>query len=70
MEERDNMHFIYVMQKTDAEKLKALGYALINGSENKNIWIFENKSNIDVYSGENELTKHNIRYVLGNTLTF
>lgn len=63
------MRFVYVMSKTDKDKMVAMGYALIKEDKNNHIWVFENRDVASFASGD-EITKAGIPHVLSDMLTF
>ena len=55
-------HFLYVFSKEDRDTLLALDYSLIKSNEEKNIYVFENRSELHF-----DLNK--VSVVPSNTLT-
>lgn len=47
--------FIYVFSVEDKEKMLASGYNLVGSNENRNLYIFENKSTLTF---DNKAVKH------------
>lgn len=44
------MKFIYVFGKEDCDMLRNRGYVLIQSDEKKNLYVFENKNELDFSS--------------------
>ncbi len=63
------MRFVYVMSKTDKDKMIAMGYALIKEDKNNHIWVFENRD-VTSFASEDEITKAGVSFVLSDMLTF
>lgn len=63
------MRFIYVMNRTGAEKLAELGYSLIKEDLVNQIWVFQNK-NCETFSVDDEVEAAGVSFVLSDILTF
>lgn len=56
-------HFIYVFNKQECDKLLALKYSLVKADESKNIYVFENRPDL-------QFDLNQIDAVFSSTLTF
>ena len=63
------MHFIYVKQQDDKEKMLSLGYHLLKEDEKNQIWVFANRKQAG-FSTEDELKKADVVFLLSDLLTF
>lgn len=64
------MHFIYVMQETDKDKLLELGYQIYKIIPENNIWIFLNKDNLKFSYNNKELDDAHILYMATDNIMF
>lgn len=63
------MHFIYVMNEEDKDKMLALGYMMMKEDIRNLIWVFKTKDT-ETFANDNDMTRSGIHFILSNTLTF
>lgn len=63
------MHFVYVMNEQDKDKMVELGYKMMKEDVRNHIWVFQAKDT-EHFSKDNEMSNAGIHFILSNTLTF
>lgn len=64
------MEFVYVFGEENKEKMLALGYKLMKENAGCSVYIFKNKDKAMKFGADSDLDRHNIKFVMSNTLTF
>lgn len=58
-------NFIYVFKDKERDRLLSLGYKLLQPKENTNVYVFENRDDLDL-----KFSAQNVEGVVSDTLTF